>query len=97
MNKDRFKQMSIGFSIGIAVPILSIIILYFYLYYPMSVRNIVEIGTDKLVYRILSLSIIPNLIPFYYFLRKEKWEIVRGLLIFSVLYTIIIYILRFTL
>ena len=93
---------ALGLLIGIAFPVLGIIVLYFlwstsgtfgdYLHSFVSFNNAYEMNKAS---KVLSLSMIANLIPFYFFLNKKQYLAVRGILISMVLFFLLFVLYRF--
>ena len=79
-----------GMLIGILSPLicvpLTILIISLTQHYPFSLfwdRFFVDLNVMS---KFLSLSIIPNLIWFYVFLNKERYDLARGIIVGSALF-----------
>ncbi|KAA5536977.1 hypothetical protein F0919_04720 [Taibaiella lutea] len=100
--KSGTDVAALGLLIGIAFPILGIVVLYFlwstsgtfgdYLHSFVSFNNAYEMNKAS---KVLSLSMIANLVPFYYFLNKKQYLAVRGILISMVLFFLLFVMYRF--
>jgi hypothetical protein len=100
--KGGTNVAAIGLLVGILFPILGILIMYFfwptsgtfkeYLLSFVSVNNAYEMNKAS---KVLSLSMIANLIPFYFFLNKKQYLAVRGILMSMVLFFLVFVLYRF--
>lgn len=91
--KKRFNwnsRTTVGMLIGILSPFicvpLTILILSWAQHYPFSLfwdRFFMDINVMS---KFLSLSIIPNLIWFYLFLNRERYDLARGIIVGSALF-----------
>lgn len=96
--KIKFSKKNLaGTVIGFVMPILIIPLTVFVLgivqKYPFIVLWNKLLENPMVMSKFLSLSIIPNLIWFYFFLNRERYELARGIIIGSALhFPFIIYI-----
>lgn len=91
--KRRFNwnaRTTTGMLIGILSPLicvpLTILVISLTQHYPFSLfwdRFFVDLNVMS---KFLSLSIIPNLIWFYVFLNKERYDLARGIIVGSALF-----------
>ncbi len=106
-NQSRnYNKFSIGLIVGLIVPILTMGIVFIYdaqrnggfnkfLYLLKEVNE----NADIFVYYILpriSLCAIPNLLFFFLFMRKNYYQGGRGVILATILYTIVSFIIKFT-
>ncbi len=91
-----------GLLIGILFPLAGILLLYFFWSGQNSfgsyLKMFVQFNYPSLMNtasKVVSLSVITNLIPFYYFLNRKQYQTVRGLLISMVLYLLLIVLYKF--
>ncbi len=96
-------NMFIGILIGILFPSIGIIIMYFLWghgnpqsFFTMFFETKNYFRIDK-ASKVLSLSMITNLLPFYYFLNRKKYLTARGILFAMFIYGVIIAIYKFVL
>lgn len=92
----------IGFLAGLIFPILGLIILYFLWSKEHSFGNYIKIFTSfnnpilmNDASKAFSLSIIANLIPFYYFLNRKRYYTARGVIIATLLFVLLIVLYKF--
>lgn len=91
--KRRFNwnaRTTVGMLIGILSPFicvpLTILIISLTQHYPFSLfwdRFFMDLNVMS---KFLSLSIIPNLVWFYVFLNKERYDLARGIIVGSALF-----------
>lgn len=90
-----------GFIAGIAATLLGIIVLYFFWGngdFKTYFSEFTRFGTSLYMERsskIISLAMIANLIPFYFFLNKRKYLSTRGVLIAAFLFVVLIILYKF--
>lgn len=86
MKSKRRDSLKVGLIIGLFAPVIGFIIygLYWSWNFNRTLGYFYEdlfIGTPAYRSSILSLSILINLIPFFIFIRKEKYQTARGVLL----------------
>jgi len=79
--RDIFLGMAIGFlTIMVSVPIVLFVLSLAYSYeFSYFWKQFITHATFASKY--LSLSCIPNLIWFYFFLNRERWSVARGIIL----------------
>jgi len=94
-NKDKFYSEKNGMLIGFAVP--SIIILAYYLYIqPDNFILFIKQTLNFSIYnRFAGLVIVPNFILYFYFRWKLKFKFAEGFSIASLIYLILIIMLKY--
>ncbi len=80
----------VGMAIGVISPFLivplTIAFLAWYQHYPFGLFWDKFLSDLTVTSKFLSLSIIPNLIWFYFFLNRDRYELARGVIIGSALF-----------
>ena len=95
----KYDNVFVGILLGIIVPIVGILLINALLRKGVGVT----IDTMKGNYgynaaaKILSLGMIANLIPFYLFINKNRFNITRGILVSTALYLIVFVFYKFIL
>jgi hypothetical protein len=91
-----------GLLIGLVFPLLGLIVLYFVWARDTSFGNYLKMFTafDSPILmgtasKALSLSMIANLLPFYFFLNRKQYLTVRGILIAMVLIGVMVVLYKF--
>lgn len=92
----------VGFLTAVLVPILALIILYFlwfgtgtfgqYMAMFFDLNNPIAMNNAS---KAVSLAMIANLLPFYFFLNKKKYLTVKGVLVGSALFVLLIILYKF--
>lgn len=89
----------LGLILGILFPILGVLIMYFIKFNSEPFVDFIKIlfSQPKVGAMIFSLGIIGNLIPFLYYTNRRLDLTARGVLVATMLYAVLIIILRFEL
>lgn len=91
----------IGLIAGLIFPILGIMVLYLFWgdgNLPKYASMFTSINYPSAMERsskVVSLAMIANLIPFYFFLNKKKYLVTRGIIIASILFAVLIFLYKF--
>lgn len=85
MKSKRYDKTILGFVIGLVLPVIGFILYGVYWSWKFFRTfsyfvNDVFLGTPTFRSSIMSLSLLINLIPFFIFLRKERYYSARGVL-----------------
>ncbi len=83
--------------IGLVLPIIMSLVLYFFVYrgdlvYGSFLSQLVRTGNMG---RLLSVSVLPNLLVFFIAVNKERLLAARGIVTSTILYAIAVFVLRF--
>ncbi len=95
----KCNKLYIGLLIGIIIPLItSYLIFYFRFGDTLSLKEFID-GITKVhgATKLLSISVIPNLLFFLMAIRLERLLAARGIVTATLLYAILVIILRFTL
>jgi hypothetical protein len=84
----RLNQPIVGLFIGLFMPLLGFIVVYFIMGRGMSANSFVEHlqSSSDALSKVISLSVLANLIPFLYFNRRRLDQAVKGVVIATMLY-----------
>ena len=95
--KSKFNKLSIGLVSGILIPIISILIFYFVNKYRFGSfeRFVRHFVVYHLTSHLVSLSVIPNMAVFYLFIKKNFLYSAKGVVLATLIYGVVIVILRF--
>ncbi|HZH88916.1 MAG TPA: hypothetical protein VFD78_07015 [Chitinophagaceae bacterium] len=95
--KDKYDKFIIGLIAGLIMPLIGILFVWLIMYadYPLSEVMKFFVSFDIPRYmttssKLISLGMIANLIPFYYFLNKKRYENTRGVILASFIYLILV-------
>ena len=96
--KSRFNSNYIGLTLGILAPLLTMLIVYFLKFDMFTIHDLVYYLIGKQVFtKIVSLCVIPNLLLFYIFIRKNYLYSARGVLMATILFALFVFITKFAL
>lgn len=80
--KRKFDHIAIGTLAGLVVPLISFFLIYIYKFETIDFKLFLEyIYNKNIVPEFISLSGIPNLALFFYFLRKNMYQSARGVIL----------------
>ncbi len=92
----------VGFLLGLLFPVLALVLLYFFWFGDYTFANYISmfggINNSFLMNnasKAISLAMISNLMPLYFFLNRKKYLTVRGILMASVLFCLLIVLYKF--
>lgn len=92
----------LGLILGIAFPCIGICLLYWAMWTDKSFSSYLSMFTNikssfdmSEASKVISLAIITNLIPFYYFLNKKAMLTVKGIIIASALALLLVVLYKF--
>jgi len=96
MNKNHFNNLWIGIFAGIITPALALLIYYFARYSNLSVVDFLAVYKNLgVLTHIISLSVLPDLLIFFLFIRKDFLKSARGVLLATFLFTLVVICIRF--
>ena len=87
----------LGFFIGAIMPVIGMFIVYLILFHNSNFGDFLKQlrHSHDIAAKVLSLSILLNILPFIYFTNKRLDLTARGILIATVLYAVLIILLKF--
>ena len=87
----RINQPIVGLFIGLVMPLLGFVVVYFILGRGMSFGGFIDhVGNSSdAASKVISLSALANLLPFLYFNRRRLDQTVKGIVIATVLYVML--------
>lgn len=85
-----------GLILGIIFPVLGMGVMYLVNFSGISVGGFIQtmVGNHKIAAMVLSLSLLANAIPFIYYTNKRLDHTARGILIATILYAVLIVLLK---
>ncbi len=94
MKKD---SSILGFFIGLFLPFVGVVLVYFIRYSQYGFKEFFSsvISDHKAAAIVLSLSLLINLLPFWYFNGKKIEQTTKGILIATMLYFVLFILLKF--
>jgi len=101
--RPKWDNALLGLIIGIIFPCIGLLLLYFlwsssYWNFPQYLKQFVNLDSSrsmKAASKLISLSIILNLIPFYFFSGKKAMQTVKGIVIASALALLLVVLYLF--
>lgn len=95
----KCNKLIIGIAIGLIVPIIMSVILYYSLYkgelaYLSFLSQLIKMGS---IGKLLSISVLPNLILFFIAANRERLLAARGIVTATLVYTVVVLIFKFML
>ncbi len=101
--KQKYDQPIIGFGLGLVVYLVAMLLVYYMRHrYSFSMSHLKSIftSTDNIFFmnessRILSLSMIGLLAPFYFLINRNKLVAARGVIVVALLSAVLILLYNF--
>lgn len=96
--RSKFDSLTIGLLLGIAAPIITMLIVYLLKFNLYKADEVLDYLVAKQVFtKIVSLCVIPNLLLFFIFIRKNYLYSARGVLMATILFAVFVFITKFAL
>lgn len=96
--RSKFDSLTIGIVLGIAAPIITMLIVYLLKFNLYKADEVLDYLVAKQVFtKIVSLCVIPNLLLFFIFIRKNYLYSARGVLMATILFAVFVFITKFAL
>ena len=93
----RVNQAIVGLLLGLITPVLGFVVVYLVLSHGMGFSSFAGkvFSRSSEASKIISLSVLANLIPFLYFNRRRLDQTVKGIVIATVLYMVFFLYVKF--
>lgn len=93
----RLNQPIVGLVIGLIMPLLGLIVVYFILAQGMSFEDFLShaSASGDFAGKVITLSVLANLLPFLYFNRRRLDYAVKGIVIATILYMVLFIYVKF--
>jgi hypothetical protein len=96
--RSKFDSLPLGLILGIAAPIITMLIIYFLKFNLYKADELLDYLVGLRVFtKIVSLCVIPNLLLFFIFIRKNYLYSARGVLMATILFAVFVFITKFAL
>jgi ACR3 family arsenite efflux pump ArsB len=96
--RSKFDSLPLGLILGIAAPIITMLIIYFLKFNLYKADELLDYLVGLQVFtKIVSLCVIPNLLLFFIFIRKNYLYSARGVLMSTILFAVFVFITKFAL
>jgi len=88
----------LGFLLGLGFPVVFFLLYFLFRFQELPFGQYIQIlmQSGKFVH-VMSLSVFPNLIPFMFFVRTNRFKSGRGVTAITIFFVLLIFILKFTL
>ena len=94
MNKAS-KDILIGLIVAVILPLAGISVFYLYQYGDHPIQEYLGLlQANKLIAPVISVSLLPNLIGFYYFLRRDEYKRSQGVILGMLLWGVVIILFK---
>jgi len=94
--KSKLNNIYLGLITGISMPVTSFFLLYKIGYDNFSVRGYIDLmSAADILTKVLSLTVIPNLLLFFIFIWTNKLVSARGVLLSTIIYSVLIFVIKF--
>ena len=95
MQKPELNSQKTGLIAGIVLPLISFVLFYLFRYREIPFFEFIRhIHSREILSPLLSLNILPNLILFYLFIRKDYLFSARGVVLATLLFAVIVLFFR---
>lgn len=93
----RLNQPIVGLVIGLIMPMFGLIVVYFMQSSGLSFEDFISrtASSNDLAGKVITLSVLANLIPFLYFNRRRLDYTVKGIVIATILYMVLFIYVKF--
>ena len=96
MDINKLNNLWIGLAAGIIFPVIALTCYYFARYSDLSVRDFFAVYKNLgILTHIISLSVLPDLLVFFLFIRRNLLKSARGVLLATFLFTFVVLCIRF--
>ncbi len=96
MNQKHLDNIWVGIAAGLILPLAALIIYYFMRYSGLSLGEFLQVYKNLgILTHIISLSVLPDLLLFFLFIRKNRLKSARGVLLATFLFTLVVLVIRF--
>ncbi len=97
-NLKKWDKLLLGLIIGIITPIIVMFVYYRINFYYIRVDTFLyETFMKRIFLPLLSLCVLGNLAVFFIFIQTDRYYSARGVVFATLLYAIVVFILKFTL
>jgi len=96
MKRDKLNNLWIGLAAGLIIPEIALTCYYFVRYSNLSLIDFFKVYKNLgILTHIISLSVLPDLLVFFLFIRKNLLKSARGVLLATLLFTFVVLCIRF--
>ncbi len=96
--KNKYNSQALGFITGLILPVISFLVIFLAMSGTQSLAEYLNrLVSYHILTKFLSLSVIPNLLLFYFFIWKNYQNSYRGVVGSTIITAIVILVLQITL
>lgn len=96
MTSNRLNNLWIGLAAGLIIPAIALTSYYFVRYSDLSLVDFFKVYKNLgILTHIISLSVLPDLLVFFLFIRQNMLKSARGVLLATLLFTFAVLCIRF--
>jgi len=93
--KKYSDNLYIGLTLGIIIPIVTLIIVYFYVFNRYKISEFLYfLKTMNILSKLLSLCVVPNLLLFFSFIWTKKDSSAKGVLVATFVLAFLVILLK---
>ena len=97
-SRPIYNKLLTGLVLGILLPSISVLLFYLVKHPAKSFYDFLVLVTEMdVISPILSLCALPNLGIFYFFINREWWYSARGIILATLLWAILVFLVKFML
>jgi hypothetical protein len=95
MQKLEFNSQKTGFFFGIILPVIALLVFYFFRYRTIPVAEFFRfVYFRNILSPLVSLTVLPNLLLFFLFLRSNFLQGARGVLLATFVLAVVVVIIK---
>lgn len=96
MTKNKLDKLWIGLAAGVIFPVIALTCYYFARYSNLGLGDFIKVYKNLgILTHIISLSVLPDLLVFFFFIRQNMLKSARGVLLATFLFTFAVVFIRF--
>ena len=94
----KYDKLLLGLALGIITPVLVLLVYYQVNFYYIRVDTFLyETFMKRIFLPLLSLCVVGNLAVFFLFIQTDRYLSARGVVLATLIYALLVFILKFTL
>ncbi len=94
--RSGLNRFWLGFLLGLGLPLVIFLLYFLFRFQGMTIGNYINtlVQSGKFVH-VMSISVFPNVLPFMFFVRTDRFKSGRGIMAITIFYAIFIFVLKF--
>ncbi len=87
----------LGFFLGLGFPLVFFLLYFLFRFQDLTMAHYLQLLTESgKVVHVMSLAVFPNLIPFMFFVRTNRFKSGRGVMAITILLVLFMFVWKFT-